>query len=232
MKISIFGAGAWGTVMACYCRTIGHDVVLVPKFEGQLGQMTKFQENVDFLPGIKFPDGINITTDVDVNNIDLAFLACPAVGIEDLCLSLSRASEGVKKLPLLISLCNGIQNENLETASDLITRMLPNFEHGVLAGPINAKKGAEGKHVAMVLATNSKDIYKMQKELNSEQMRIYSSNDVKMAELGGCLKNIYAIDAGICDGLGFDDKVIERIGNNWHCPWRADGNFLRAECIR
>ncbi|MDR2779350.1 MAG: NAD(P)-dependent glycerol-3-phosphate dehydrogenase [Puniceicoccales bacterium] len=207
MKISIFGAGAWGTAMACYCRAIGHDVVLVPKFKEQADKIIKHQENVDFLPGIKFPDGINITIDIDVQGIDLAFLACPAIGIEDLCLNLNWASKGVKQLPLLISLCKGIQNENLETASDLIIRLLPNFEHGVLAGPTNAKEVAEGKHAAMVLATNSKDIYKVQKALSSEQIRIYSSNDVKGAELGGCLKNVYAIGAGICDGLGFGDNA-------------------------
>ncbi|MDR0693202.1 MAG: NAD(P)-dependent glycerol-3-phosphate dehydrogenase [Puniceicoccales bacterium] len=207
MKISIFGAGAWGTAMACYCRTIGHDVVLVPKFEEQADKMAKFQENVDFLPGIKFPDGINITTDIDIGNTDLAFLACPAVGMEDLCLSLGRASEGVKNLPLLVSLCKGIQNENSETASDLIARMLPNFEHGVLAGPTNAKEVAEGKHAAMVLATSSKNIYGIQKALSSERIRIYSGRDVKGAELGGCLKNVYAIGAGVCDGLGFGDNA-------------------------
>lgn len=193
--------------MACYCRTIGHDVVLVPKFEEQVDRMTKFQENIDFLPGIKFSKGISITTDIDILNTDLAFLACPAVGMEDLCLSLDRASKGVKKLPLLVSLCKGIQNENSETASDLIERMLPNFEYGVLAGPTNAKEVAEGKHAAMVLATDSKNIYEIQKALSSERIRIYSGRDVKGAELGGCLKNVYAIGAGICDGLEFGDNA-------------------------
>ncbi|MDR2629160.1 MAG: NAD(P)-dependent glycerol-3-phosphate dehydrogenase [Puniceicoccales bacterium] len=207
MKISIFGAGAWGTAMACYCRTIGHDVVLTPKFEEQADKMTKSRENVDFLPGVKLPEGINITTNIDVQSTDLAFLACPAVGMEDLCLSLNRASEGVKKLPLLVSLCKGIQNENSETASDLIERMLPNFEYAVLAGPTNAKEVAQGKHAAMVLATSSESIYEVQKALSSERIRIYSSRDVKGAELGGCLKNVYAIGAGICDGLRFGDNA-------------------------
>jgi glycerol-3-phosphate dehydrogenase (NAD(P)+) len=207
MKISIFGAGAWGTAIACYCRTIGHDVVLIPKFKEQADKMTKFRENIDFLPGIKLPNGISITTSINMQGTDLVFLACPAVGMENLCLSLAQASEGIKEFPLLISLCKGIQNENLETASDLITRMLSNFEYGVLAGPTNAKEVAEGKHAAMVLATNSKSIYEVQKALSSEQVRIYSSRDVRGAELGGCLKNVYAIGAGICDGLGFGDNA-------------------------
>ncbi|MDR1433210.1 MAG: NAD(P)-dependent glycerol-3-phosphate dehydrogenase [Puniceicoccales bacterium] len=211
MKISVFGAGAWGTAVACYCDRIGHAVTLLPKFEDQAKKMVKFHENVDFLPGISLADEIVITTDVatGLRGADVAFLACPAVGMEDLCLSLKYTSEGMDRdnLPLLISLCKGIQNENLEMASDLIERILPNFEYGVLAGPTNAKEVAECRNAAMVLATKSKKIYKMQEAMNSEKIRIYSSIDVRGTELGGCLKNVYAVGAGICDGLGLGDNA-------------------------
>ncbi|MDR1401873.1 MAG: NAD(P)-dependent glycerol-3-phosphate dehydrogenase [Puniceicoccales bacterium] len=208
MNISIFGAGAWGTAIAHYCRQIGHGVTLLPKFEEQAEKIIKHRENVDFLPGISLPAEINITTDVAVGleNADVAFLACPSVGMEDLCRSLGEFSKEMDELPILISLCKGIQNENLEVASDLIGRMLPNFEYGVLAGPTNAREIAEGKNAAMVLATESEKIYAMQEAFNSEKIRIYSSTDVKGAELGGCLKNAYAIGAGICDGLNLGDN--------------------------
>jgi glycerol-3-phosphate dehydrogenase (NAD(P)+) len=209
MKISIFGAGAWGTAMACYCHGVGHDVVLVPKFEDQAEKILEHGENVDFLPGIKLPSSIAVTTDVGVGirHAAVGFLACPSIGMEDLCLSLREESKKISDLPILISLCKGIQNENLETASDFIERLLPGFEYGVLAGPTNAKEVAEGKNAAMVLATRSAKIYEMQLALNSEKMRIYRSDDVKGAELGGCLKNVYAIGAGICDGADFGDNA-------------------------
>lgn len=209
MKISIFGAGAWGTAIALYCIKIGHRVTLVPKFEEQAQKMIDHRENVDFLPGITLPPELVISTDEmsAFEDIDVAFLACPAIGMEDLCRSLHDISYGMRNLPVIISLCKGIQNENLETASDLIERFLPNVEIGILAGPTNAREIAEGKKAAMVLATRSRKLYKIQEALNSEQIRIYSSDDVKGAELGGCLKNVYAIAAGICDGLRLGDNA-------------------------
>ncbi|MDR1413788.1 MAG: NAD(P)-dependent glycerol-3-phosphate dehydrogenase [Puniceicoccales bacterium] len=209
MNIAIFGAGAWGTAVACYCKQIGHGVTLLPKFEEQAEKIIKYSENVDFLPGIPLPSEIKITTDVAIGlaNADVAFLACPSVGMEDLCRNLQESSRNLRQLPILISLCKGIQNENLEVASDLIERILPNFEYGVLAGPTNAREIAEGGHAAMVLASKSGKIYEMQKAFNSERIRIYSSADVKGAELGGCLKNVYAIGAGICDGLHLGDNA-------------------------
>jgi glycerol-3-phosphate dehydrogenase (NAD(P)+) len=209
MKISIFGAGAWGTAVACYCHSIGHSVVRVPNFEDPREKILKFRENLDFLPGISLPDAMVITTNVAdaLDGAEVVFLACPSVGMEDLCNDLLNASEKNARLPLLISLCKGIQNDNFEMASDLIERILPNFEYGVLAGPTNAKEVAEGKNAAMVLATRSKKIYAMQEALNSERIRIYSSRDVRGAELGGCLKNVYAIGAGICDGLSLGDNA-------------------------
>ncbi|MDR3144226.1 MAG: NAD(P)-dependent glycerol-3-phosphate dehydrogenase [Puniceicoccales bacterium] len=208
MKISVFGAGAWGTAVACYCSGIGHDVTLLPRFNEQAESMRKHRENIDFLPGVKLPASMSIVTAVDrgMDGADVAFLACPSIGIEDLCGNIGKAKKS-ENLPLLISLCQGIQNENMETASNIIERMLPAFEYGVLAGPTNAKEVADGKNAAMVLATKSARIYGIQERLSSEKLRIYSSDDVRGVELGGCLKNIYAIGAGICDGLRLGDNA-------------------------
>jgi glycerol-3-phosphate dehydrogenase (NAD(P)+) len=208
MRISVFGAGAWGTAVACYCSGIGHGVTLLPRFNEQAELMLKNRENVDFLPGVKLPTSMAIATDIGLGlaDADVAFLACPSVGIEDLCGNIGRAKKP-GELPLLLSLCKGIQNENMETASNIIERLLPEFEYGVLAGPTNAKEVANGKHAAMVLATKSDRIYGIQEKLSSERMRIYSSDDVRGVELGGCLKNIYAIGAGICDGLQLGDNA-------------------------
>ena len=209
MNITVFGAGAWGTAMACYCRTIGHGVTLVPKFEDQAEKIRTYQENVDFLPGVRLPDNIVVTTSVHqgLQNCEIAFLACPSIGFEDLCHEIHKEATNLDKLPILLSLCKGIQNDRFEMASDLIERLLPEFEYGVLAGPTNAREVSQGHHAAMVLATNSDKICSIQESLSSDKMRIYRSNDVKGAELGGCLKNAYAIGAGICDGMGLGDNA-------------------------
>lgn len=209
MRVGVFGAGAWGTAVAVYLRNIGHDVVLVPKFEEQAEKMRIELENVDFLPGIKIPKDIQITTSVPdaLKDIEIAFLAVPSIGIEGLCKNIKSSSGVLPKLPILLSLCKGAQNDELETVSDIVNRFLPNFEYGVLAGPTNAKEFAKGCHAAMVLATSSDKSSEIQKELSSDQVRIYVSDDVKGVELGGYLKNVYAIGAGICDGLKLGDNA-------------------------
>lgn len=209
MKVVVFGAGAWGTAVAVYCHSIGHTVTLVPKFQDQAEKMISHRENIDFLPGIKLPSDIVITTSVKdaMDDIEVGFLGCPSVGMEDLCKEIADVAKGRKELPLLISLCKGIQNDHLETASDLVKRFLPNFEFAVLAGPTNAKEFAQGKHAAMALATTSPKKDDIQKAFSSDHMRIYTNNDVKGSELGGCLKNVYAIGAGICDGMEVGDNA-------------------------
>lgn len=205
MNITVFGAGAWGTSVAVYCNRIGHNVTLVPKFEEQAAIMLEKHENVDFLPGVSLPGGLKITTNVEIGLrfADVAFIGCPSIGLVDLCNEIKSASERTESHPILVSLCKGIQSEKLETASVLINNILPNFEFCVLSGPTNAKEFADGYPAAMVLATLSSKAQWLQKELTSSTVRIYTNNDVLGVELAGCLKNVYAIGAGVCDGLKF-----------------------------
>lgn len=205
MKIAVFGAGAWGTAVAVYCSRIGHEVTLVPKFEDQAKIMLTQHENVDFLPGVALPINLKITINVQeaLSSADVAFIGCPSVGLVDLCNDIKSASEKLNKYPVLISLCKGIQSEKLETASVLIGKILPKFDFCVLSGPTNAKEFVDGFPVAMVLSTVSNHAEFLQKELTSAAVRIYTNTDVLGVELAGCLKNVYAIGAGACDGLKF-----------------------------
>ena len=205
MNITVFGAGAWGTSVAVYCSRIGHNVTLVPKFQEQADIMLEKHENVDFLPGVSLPDKLHITTNVEIGlqSADVAFIGCPSIGLVDLCNEIKVASDRINKRPILISLCKGIQSEKLETASVLINKILPNFDFCVLSGPTNAKEFADGYPAAMVLSTVSGKAQWLQKELTSETVRIYTNDDVLGVELAGCLKNVYAIGAGVCDGLKF-----------------------------
>jgi glycerol-3-phosphate dehydrogenase (NAD(P)+) len=209
MNIAVFGAGAWGPAMALHCRRIGHGVTLVPKFAEQVGMMLSKRENVDFLPGIPLPEDIEITVDVEsaLSGAEIAFIGCPSVGLVDLCNDINVASEKTGKRPFLISLCKGIQSANLDTASAIIKDILPKFEFGVLSGPTNAREVALGFPAAMVLAVDSGDGQALQRALASPSVRIYTNGDVLGVELAGCLKNIYAIGAGMCDGLKLGDNA-------------------------
>ncbi|MDR0715331.1 MAG: NAD(P)-dependent glycerol-3-phosphate dehydrogenase [Puniceicoccales bacterium] len=209
MNITVFGAGAWGTAMALYCRRIGHNVTLVPKFADQAEIMLNKRENVDFLPGIPLPEDIKITVAVEpaLKSAEVVFIGCPSVGLVDLCNDIKEASEKTGSYPFLISLCKGIQSASLETASVVIKNILPRFKFGVLSGPTNAKEVALDFPAAMVLAVDSGDAQSLQKALASSSMRIYTNNDVLGVELAGCLKNVYAIGAGACDGLKLGDNA-------------------------
>ncbi len=205
MKITVFGAGAWGTSVAVYCSRTGHDVTLVPKFEEQAEIMRSKRENVDFFPGVTLPENLKITSSVPVglHSAEVAFIGCPSIGLVDLCEEIKSNSKELNQYPVLISLCKGIQSDKLETASVLIKKFLPDFEFCVLSGPTNAKEFADGFPAAMVLATTSGRAQFLQKNLTSSTLRIYTNTDVLGVELAGCLKNVYAIGAGVCDGLKF-----------------------------
>ncbi|MDR2435762.1 MAG: NAD(P)-dependent glycerol-3-phosphate dehydrogenase [Puniceicoccales bacterium] len=209
MNITVFGAGAWGTAMALHCRRIGHGVTLVPKFAEQVDVMLSKRENVDFLPGVPLPEDIEITSDVEsaLGKAEVAFIGCPSVGLVDLCNDIGAAGEKIGKKPFLVSLCKGIQSMNLETASVIIKNILPEFEFGVLSGPTNAREVALGFPAAMVLAVDSGDAQSLQRALASSSVRIYTNSDVLGVELAGCLKNVYAIGAGVCDGLRLGDNA-------------------------
>lgn len=212
MKITVFGGGAWGTAIAVYCDRIGHDVILVPRFEDQAELINKHRENVDFLPGVPLPDGLKVTADhhIGFEHCDLAFIGCPSKGLVDLCNTLNDEAKKSGEYPFLLSLCKGIQFENrddLETPTQTIQRLAPGFEVGVFAGPTNAKEVAVGRHAGMVLATKSERVIELQHALNSKQIRVYRSNDLFGVELGGCLKNVYAICAGICDSMNLGDNA-------------------------
>jgi glycerol-3-phosphate dehydrogenase (NAD(P)+) len=209
MNITVFGAGAWGTAIALYCNRIGHRVTLVPKFAEQADIMVHRRENVDFLPGVPLPTDLKITTNVGaaLGDAEVAFIGCPSIGLVDLCSDIRAAGAGLSKRPFLLSLCKGVQSVNLETASVIIEKLLPDFSFGVLSGPTNAKEVAIGLPAAMVLATNSDSAQSLQAALASSSVRIYTNHDVLGVELAGCLKNVYAIGAGMCDGLKLGDNA-------------------------
>ena len=210
MKITVFGAGAWGTAIAIYCDKIGNDVTLVAKFEDQAELINKRRENADFLPGVPLPKGIKVTADhhIGYKDCELAFIGCPSKGLVDLCNVLNEeASKQKKERPFLLSLCKGIQFETMETPTQTIERLAPGFDVGVFAGPTNAKEVATGCHAGMVLATKSAKVCDFQKVLNSKQIRVYRSEDMFGVELGGCLKNVYAICAGVCDSMHLGDNA-------------------------
>ncbi len=214
LTICVFGAGAWGTAMALHLDRRGHRVCLIPRRESQVMTIRHRGENPDYLPGIPIPASIRVEAlgTEALAGMDLGLMACPSFALRAWCTSLARILEheelaGLK--PFIISLSKGLEPESLKLPSDVLNETLPKLASGVLSGPNFAREVAEGKPTAGVLASPDTTglLEYIQAHISGSMFRVYRSQDVIGVELGGCLKNIYAIGAGICDGLGLGDNA-------------------------
>ena len=201
----IFGAGAWGTAMAIHLAKQNHKVILVPRDEIKAEKMRQANENIYHLEGIPLPSHLIIDTHFQsyLNPQSVVILACPTQGLAELCDKLSSFKGSVGHV---ISLVKGLDRASLKTPAELIESLLPNVKFSCLSGPTYAKEFAEGKPAAMVLASKT-DVKALQKQLSNHVVRIYTSQDLRGVEVGSCMKNIYAVGAGILDGLKLGDNA-------------------------
>ena len=204
MKYAVLGAGAWGTAVAVHLARAGHSAVLVPRREEHAQALSADRENVDYLPGLKVPDGLEISVDLPavLEQSDAIFLACPSVGLRPLCEKI-QASEKLRNGPdghLVLSLAKGLEKSTLQIPSAVMESALPDVVVGAFSGPSFAREVAAGKPAALVLSAPKapkERLQAVQAALSNGTMRVYLSDDLLGVELGGCLKNIFAIAAGI-----------------------------------
>ena len=217
VRFAIFGAGAWGTALAIHLARAGQVVTLVPRREEQAALMRSQRQNEARLPGFSLPDNLHVDADSDqaLANSDVVFLGCPSVGLKDFChsLSVSPALRVGGHGHVLISLAKGLEQKTLDVPSRVVQAALPYSDFGILSGPSFASEIAAGKPAALVLAMHgpSELIEDIQCALSNAAMRIYLSDDILGVELGGCLKNIYAISAGICASLDLGSNATSAL---------------------
>ncbi|MCZ6671338.1 MAG: NAD(P)-dependent glycerol-3-phosphate dehydrogenase [Verrucomicrobia bacterium] len=211
MNFCVLGAGAWGTAMALHLIRQGHSVTLVPRRMEMALNISSSRENVDYLPGYELPLNLQIGCEVKpvLMEADVAVLACPSKGLRILCESISAHLSSSNALKMVITLCKGLEEESYLRPSEVVEDALPGIPHAVLSGPSNAAEVASGKPTAVTLGANESDAFVsvVQSAMSSQFLRVYTSEDMTGVELGGCLKNIYAIAAGCVDGLQFGDNA-------------------------
>ncbi|MDR2668240.1 MAG: NAD(P)-dependent glycerol-3-phosphate dehydrogenase [Puniceicoccales bacterium] len=201
-KFVIFGAGAWGTAMALHLASLGHAVNLVARDSRWAVAVEEARENFAYLPGLKFPDNLHVDGDFsNVNSADCAFLACPTAGVVEFCNKIGAAASNSAKLPPLITLCKGFVPETHQLPLQTVKKILPTFSCGTLSGPTYARDVALGHPTAAVLAASvdKTELKRLQAMINGPKFRIYRTDDVLGVELGGSLKNPYAIGIGIAE---------------------------------
>lgn len=199
MKIAVLAAGAWGTALAL-AFAARHPVTLWAREAELVEDMRARRENLRFLPGFPFPDALEITSDLQaaVQQAGLILVATPIAGLRPTVRAL--AAQGVR-LPLLW-VCKGFEAGSGKLPHQVVQEEMPGVPCGVLSGPSFAQEVAGGQPTAITLAARDADFARaMAQELHGGHLRIYASDDLVGAEVGGAVKNILAIATGVCDGL-------------------------------
>jgi glycerol-3-phosphate dehydrogenase (NAD(P)+) len=171
------------------------------------------RENKAFFPGHRLDPSIQIGMEYGpaLMEADVLVIACPAKFLRSVCRELkpSLDPENARQMKLAVVLCKGLDPSTNELPLNAVAEELPDLDCGLLSGPTFASQVALGQPTAMVFASKSKNefVQNFQEAISGSLLRVYTANDVDGVSLGGCLKNVYAIAAGMCDGLGFADNA-------------------------
>lgn len=208
MNISILGAGAWGSALAINLSA-RHQVTLWACDAAQIETMRATGYNQRYLPEVPLPQNLNLTADLNAA-LAAAELILIAVPIAALRVTLQQIAAAVVSTPIpVIWACKGFEAGTTQLPHQVAAEILPeNFPRGVLSGPSFALEVARGLPTALILASaDGKFARQMAQSLHHSSLRIYSSTDVTGVEMGGAVKNVLAIAAGIAEGMGYGQNA-------------------------
>jgi glycerol-3-phosphate dehydrogenase (NAD(P)+) len=206
MKIAVVGAGGWGTALAGLWANHRRQVFLWGHNADRLARMEKTRENSEYLPGIELPDSVRVTSELgDCAGANLIVLVTPSIALREIATRLRKVIGDTNTV--LLSCTKGIEHRSGMRMSQILREIFPGNRIAVLSGPNLAMEVAKDLPTATVIACDDADCAgSLQRMLGSSRFRIYTSPDVVSIELGGALKNVFAIAAGISDGLGLGDN--------------------------
>ncbi|MDQ1266311.1 MAG: NAD(P)H-dependent glycerol-3-phosphate dehydrogenase [Bacteroidota bacterium] len=206
-NIGIVGAGGWGTALALLLTNIGHHVVLWTHERSLANELRNDRTNSSYLPGVEIPSKIEITTkERALDEMDMYFTTVPTQYIRTL---FRDYSLNFSDKPL-INGAKGIEQKTMQRISEIYSDMLGinNEQYVVLTGPSHAEEVARQMPTTVVAASENTLLAKrVQEVLSADYFRVYTSSDVIGSEIGGALKNVIAIAAGVIDGLGLGDNT-------------------------
>lgn len=205
-KISVLGAGGWGTALSIVLHNKGHNVTLWGSTPDYVEYLKKHRENKKYLKGIEIPSDLKITSDIAEAQIetDLIVIAIPTPYVRK---TIKPFKDHCLPGTPIVSVIKGIENETLMRGSEILRDVLGEQPIALLLGPSHAEEVARKLPTTVVIACNDIQVAKeIQDIFITERFRVYTNTDVIGVEIGTSVKNVIAIAAGICDGLGFGDN--------------------------
>ena len=206
-KISVLGAGSWGTALAVLLYNNGHEVTLWSALADEVKMLSEKREHETKLPGVRLPDNMEITTDLEKSLLDpdVAVLAVPSPFTRS---TAHQMSSFTRKGQIVVNVAKGVEEHTLMTLSEIISEEIPQADVCVLSGPSHAEEVGKGIPTTCVVSAEKRETAEfLQGIFMSPVFRVYTTPDILGVELGGALKNVIALAAGTADGLGYGDNT-------------------------
>lgn len=206
-KVSVLGAGSWGTALSLLLCKNGHEVTLWSALEDEVRMLCEKREHESKLPGVRLPEDMKITADLEssLKDPDVAVLAVPSPFTRS---TAHRMASFVKKGQIIVNVAKGVEEHTLMTLSEIISEEIPQADVCVLSGPSHAEEVGKGLPTTCVVSAEKRETAEyLQGIFMSPVFRVYTTPDILGVELGGALKNVIALAAGTADGLGYGDNT-------------------------
>ena len=205
-SIGVIGAGTWGTALAVLLHGKGHQTEIWSAIRKEVEGLSSARIHPN-LPELRIPDEIGVTAELGevMKDKDLLVLAVPSVFVRE---TARKMRSYLKKGQIITNVAKGIEESTLMTLSQLIEEELPGAEITVLSGPSHAEEVSKGLPTTCVAGARKRHVAEfVQSIFMNQTFRVYTSPDVLGIELGGALKNVIALAAGMADGLGYGDNT-------------------------
>ena len=206
-RVGIIGAGSWGTALSTVLYANGHEVTVWSILESEINMLREKREHTTKLPGVLLPQGIVFTTELAeaITAKDLLVLAVPSVYTRSTARSMKPyVAEG----QIVVNVAKGIEESSLKTLVEIVEDEIPGANVAVLSGPSHAEEVGRGLPTTCVVGAHNRATAEyIQNIFMNEVFRVYTSPDILGIELGGALKNVIALAAGMADGLGYGDNT-------------------------
>ncbi|MCI8821052.1 MAG: NAD(P)-dependent glycerol-3-phosphate dehydrogenase [Lachnospiraceae bacterium] len=206
-KVSVIGAGSWGMAIAKVLDLNGHEVTVWSHRKEEAERLGEKRENESKLPGVRLSEGTQFTSDpgAAVREKDMLVLAVPSTAVRG---TAHKMAPYVEPGKIVVNLAKGIEESTLMILTDIIEQEIPGVNAAVLSGPSHAEEVGHGIPTTVVAsAKDQKTAEYIQNIFMNEVFRVYTSPDMLGIELGGALKNVIALAAGVADGLGCGDNT-------------------------